>query len=85
MHHVMSGVWQSRDIDADGGQISALNSRPRRLLKPRPYLGRLAVGNALTTEQTGSSLISASDMVWPCGVGFPSEPLHGYLRTGASV
>jgi hypothetical protein len=85
VHHVMSGVWQSRDISADGGQIPALNSRPHRLLKPRPYLGRLAAGSALTAAQTGSSLISAADMVWPCGVGFPSEPLHRYLRTGASA
>lgn len=85
VYHVMSGVWQSRDISADGGQIPALNSRPHRLLKPRPYLGRLAAGSALTAERAGSSLISAADVVGPCGVGFPSEPLRGYLRTGASV
>lgn len=85
MHHVLSGVWQSGDINADGAQISALNGRPHRLLKLRAYLGRLAAGNALTTEQTGSRLISVSDMVWHCGVGFPSEPLLRYLRSGASV
>lgn len=85
VHHVMSGLRQSRDVSADGGQIPALNSRPHGLLKLRPYLGRLAAGSALTTEQTGSHLISAPDVVWPHGVGFPSEPLHGYLRTGASV
>lgn len=85
MHHVLSGVWQSGDISADGAQIPALNSRPHRLLKPRAYLGRLAGGSALTMEQTGSHLISASDTVWHCGVGFPSEPLPGHLRSGASV
>lgn len=73
VHHVMSGLWQSRDVSADGGQIPALNGRPRRLLKLRPYLGRLAAGSALTTERTGSHLISASDVLWPCGVGFPSN------------
>lgn len=85
MHHVLSGVWQSGDISADGTQIPALNSRPHRLLELRAYLGRLAAGSALTMEQTGSRLISASDMEWHCGVGFPSEPLLGYLRSGASV
>lgn len=85
MHHVLSGVWQSGDVSADGAQIPALNSRPHRLLKLRDYLGRLAGGSALTVEQTGSCLISASDMVWHYGVGFPSEPLLGYLRSGASV
>lgn len=85
MHHVLSGVWQSGDISADGTQIPALNSRPHRLLELRAYLGRLAAGSALTMEQTGSRLISASDMEWHCGVGFPSEPLLGYLRFGASV
>lgn len=62
MHHVLSGVWQSGDISADGAQITTLNSRPHRLLKLRAYLGRLAGGSALATEQTGSLLISASDM-----------------------
>lgn len=84
-HHVVSGVWQSGDISADGAQIPALNSRLHRLLKLRAYLGRLAAGSALTMEQTGSRLISASDVVWSCGVGFPSEPLLGYLRSGALV
>lgn len=85
VHHVLSGVWQSGDISTDGAQIPILNSRPHRLLKLRAYLGRLAGGSALAVEQTGSCLISASDMVWHCGVGFPSEPLLGYLRSGASV
>lgn len=85
MCHVLSGVWQSGDISADGAQIPALKSRPHRLLKPRAYLGRLAGGSALTTEQTGRRLISASDMAWRCGVGFPPEPLLRYLRSGASV
>lgn len=85
VYHVMSGLRQSRDVSADGGQIPALNNSPHRLLKLRPYLGRLAAGSALTTQQTDSHLISAPDVVWPRGVGFPSEPLHGYLRTGASV
>lgn len=85
VYHVVSGVWQSGDISADGAQIPILNSRPHRLLKLRAYLGRLAGGSALAMEQTGSRLISASDMVWHCGVGFPSEPLLGYLRSGPSV
>lgn len=80
-HHVLSGVWQSGDIHADGAQIPALNSRPHRSLKARAYLGRLAGGSALATEQTGSHLIRASDVAWHCGVGFPSEPLLGYLRS----
>lgn len=80
-HHVLSGVWQSGDIHADGAQIPTLNSRPHRSLKARAYLGRLAGGSALATEQTGSHLIRASDMAWHCGVGFPSEPLLGYLRS----
>lgn len=85
VHHVLSGVWQSGDTSADGAQIPTLNSRPHRLLKLRAYLGRLAGGSTLTTEQTGSCLISASDVPWHRGVGFPSEPLLGYLRSGASV
>lgn len=59
--HVVSGLWQSGDISADGAQIPALSSRPHRLLKLGAYLGRLAAGSALTTEQTGSCLIRASD------------------------
>lgn len=62
-----------------------LTADPYRLLKPRAYLGRLAGGSALTTEQTGSRLISALDMAWHCGVGFPPEPLLRYLRSGALV
>lgn len=62
MRHVLSGAWQNGDMSADGAQIPTLKSRPHRLLKLRAYLGRLAGGSALATEQTGSHLISAADV-----------------------